>query len=290
MGIPLLWAFIRQEGYNAALLCEFSQGPLPPDSVFRIDILATFFSFIQRLHTSTSIDPPTCNIIFERHLVSCKIPKESSILYIDGASPEEKRETRLTREAKRAIALQKAQTSIGTMEGQVRSGRGVRKQDFNKLTKHIRAAFYWSPESRASLKAYLVKQGWNLAECPSEADIAIADDCQLNDIVVSADSDMLLYDSVRTIWRPLSKGRFLVYQVLDLLKHLGISRQKLTVLGIVSKNDYTANLSRMGVATNFKIIKSLEETGTCTSFCILSVLLVENSTLKLTDMLFNVLC
>jgi len=263
MGVPLLWSFILQEGYKARLLWQFPQGPLPPDSVVRIDILATFFSLIQRLLTSTSHDPSISNIIFERHLISCRIPKNSSILYIDGASPEEKRETRLAREAKRALALQKAQTFIGTMEDQVLSRRGVRKQDFNKLAKHIRAAFYWSPESRASMKAYLVEQGWSVAECPSEADIAIAVDCQPADVVVSADSDMLLYDSIRTIWRPLSRGRFLVYEVPDLLNYLGISRQKLTVLGIVSKNDYTTNLSRMGVATNFKIVKSLKDEGNC---------------------------
>ncbi|KAF9119345.1 hypothetical protein BG015_006370 [Linnemannia schmuckeri] len=117
-------------------------------------------------------------------------------------------------------------------------------------------------ESRTSLAAYLINNGWNVIECPSEADIAIASDCQPSDIVVSGDSDMLIYDTVKTIWRPLSRGRFLVYKLAEVLGHLEISRAKLTALGIVSKNDYTSNLARLGVITNHKIVKSLEETET----------------------------
>lgn len=71
---------------------------------------------------------------------------------------------------------------------------------------------------------------------------------------------MLIYDTVVTIWRPLSRGRYLVYELAEVLSHLSLSRSKLTTLGIVSKNDYSSNLERLGVITNHKIVKSLEET------------------------------
>ncbi|KAG0272323.1 hypothetical protein BGZ96_005382, partial [Linnemannia gamsii] len=71
---------------------------------------------------------------------------------------------------------------------------------------------------------------------------------------------MLIYDTVVTIWRPLSRGRYLVYELAEVLSHLELSRSKLTTLGIVSKNDYSSNLKRLGVITNHKIVKSLEET------------------------------
>lgn len=51
----------------------------------------------------------------------------------------------------------------------------------------------------------------------------------------------------------------MVYNVANMLNFLGISRAQLTVLGIVSKNDYTTNLARLGVTTNFKIHKSLKD-------------------------------
>ncbi|KAI1292410.1 hypothetical protein EDD11_008779, partial [Mortierella claussenii] len=71
---------------------------------------------------------------------------------------------------------------------------------------------------------------------------------------------MLAYNTIKTIWRPLSKRRhFLLYDVEEVLKCLGISRAHLTVLCIVSKNDYNNNLSLMGVITNYKVVKSLKE-------------------------------
>ncbi|KAG0197548.1 hypothetical protein BGX33_000520, partial [Mortierella sp. NVP41] len=71
---------------------------------------------------------------------------------------------------------------------------------------------------------------------------------------------MLVYDTVETIWRPLARGQFLVYKRADVLRFLDISRAQLTALGVVSRNDYASNLTRLGVATNFKIVKSLGKT------------------------------
>ncbi|KAG0196672.1 hypothetical protein BGX33_001361, partial [Mortierella sp. NVP41] len=198
-------------------------------------------------------------MVFEQHLISCQVPK-TSILYIDGPSPDEKRTTVKTRESKRALALQKALSCIDDVESRVEGGRRVRKSDFKKLSKNVRAAFYWSLDSRKSLALYLISKGWNVVECPSEADTAIATDCQPDDIVVSGDSDMLIYDTVNTVWRPMARCQFLGYRLTEILDHLGISRAQLTTLGIVSKNDYTSNIARLGISTNHKIVKSLEKT------------------------------
>jgi hypothetical protein len=258
MGIPALWQHLRGEGHEATMLMQFPSTPLPPNAFYRIDILASFYNTIRRIHI-TSPDQSTFNTIFEQHLISHGIPK-TSILYIDGPSPAEKSATRETREAKRTRALQKAQIRIGDMEVRVGGRRRVRKRDFNNLFKNIRDAFYWSHESRNSLAEYLRNNGWRAFICLSEADTAIAFECQPNDIVVSGDSDMLIYDTVETVWRPLSNGRFLVYKLEEVLSHLELSRAKLTTLGIVSKNDYTSNLAQLGVITNHKIVKSLEKT------------------------------
>ncbi|KAK3822387.1 MAG: hypothetical protein J3R72DRAFT_501860 [Linnemannia gamsii] len=85
--------------------------------------------------------------------------------------------------------------------------------------------------------------------------------------------DMLIYDTVETVWRPLSRGRFLVYKIAEVLGHLEISRAKLTTLGIVSKNDYTSNLARLGVITSHEIVKSLDEAETDVERLILQYLL-----------------
>lgn len=150
---------------------------------------------------------------------------------------------------------------MSDMENIFRRGGRLRKSHFRKLIKHIDGSFYWSRDARRSLSQFLHDQGWNVVECPSEADIAIAKDCTANDIVISGDSDSLVYASIRTIWRPLARGGYLVYDVQVLLKQLEMSRAALTVLGIVCRNDYSSNITRMGVTTNYSIIQPLDDAG-----------------------------
>ena len=47
----------------------------------------------------------------------------------------------------------------------------------------------------------------------------------------------------------------------DVLRVLNINRSQLTVLGVVSKNDYNRNIHSLGSATNFSIIKELKGEG-----------------------------
>ncbi|KAI7817099.1 hypothetical protein BC939DRAFT_18718 [Gamsiella multidivaricata] len=69
---------------------------------------------------------------------------------------------------------------------------------------------------------------------------------------------MLIYKNVRTIWRPISRRRFLVYDIPEVLAALGIIRDQLTVLDLVSHNDYNRNIYGLGRATDFSIIKELD--------------------------------
>ncbi|KAF9944380.1 hypothetical protein BGZ72_002451, partial [Mortierella alpina] len=100
------------------------------------------------------------------------------------------------------------------------------------------------------------QEGWTVVESPFEADVAIASDCTPSDIVVSIDSDYFAYRSVTTILRPF-RGKFLKYDVSQVAAHLGLSRDQLTALCIVSKNDYTCNITKLGPETNLKLISKL---------------------------------
>lgn len=261
MGVLSLWPYLRQVGHEATLLRQFPQDPSPPSAIYRVDLLASFFAQIQRIYSSPSHDYPSCNIAFERFLASSGVPRVSTVLYIDGPSPEEKLETFQLREQKRRVALEKANLCLSDMETRIGGRRRVKKHNFTKLNKLLRASFYLSQDARVSLAGYLRERGWTVVECRSEADITIAIECQPQDIVVSRDSDMLIYAAVHTIWRPISRGKYLVYHLPEVLSHLGVSRLALTVLGIICKNDYTSNLPQLGLTTNVKILKSLEEKG-----------------------------
>ena len=103
--------------------------------------------------------------------------------------------------------------------------------------------------------------GWTVRICDTEADLAIAADCQPDDVVISTDSDMLAYGSVSILWRPISKYLVLVYKLVDVCQQLGLSRDHLTTLAVVSLNDYNKNIYSLGPATNCSIIKRLDAQG-----------------------------
>ncbi|KAF9176240.1 hypothetical protein BGZ51_001227, partial [Haplosporangium sp. Z 767] len=121
MGVPGLWPFLRKKGYEAEKAPYFPQIPLPPNNYYRVDVLASFYNIIRWIYINH--DSTTSPVIFERHLRLARLPQGSSILYLDGPSPEEKRMTREFREARRSCALDKARASINCLEETVRDGR-----------------------------------------------------------------------------------------------------------------------------------------------------------------------
>ncbi|KAG0379668.1 hypothetical protein BGX24_012227 [Mortierella sp. AD032] len=92
---------------------------------------------------------------------------------------------------------------------------------------------------------------------PYEADINIAEGCTPSDIVMSGNFDLKIHPTATTIWPPISDGRILEYVMDEALAVLGNSRPQLMVLGVVSYNDYSRDISGLGCATNFKIINDL---------------------------------
>ncbi|KAK3813787.1 MAG: hypothetical protein JOS17DRAFT_779229 [Linnemannia elongata] len=258
MGVPGLWPFIKEKGYKAQLRQGLLSTPPTPGSKSRVDLLASFYPQIRYHYLNDSSTFPQA---LERHLISCGLHKETSVLYLDGISPVEKQCTDSLRQDKRNIEPAGAEDYIRDMEQSLEEGRSPRKPAFKKLEK-LRSAFYLNQDSRMVLTTYLREQGWDLPEVVSESDVAIARDLELGDIVVSGDSDMAAYENVETIYRPLSRRRFLRYEMVVVTKHhLQLSRLQLTVLCCVSKYDYTTNLNQMGIRTNYGIIKTITNDG-----------------------------
>jgi len=261
MGILGLWPFLKRKGYEAAL---FHQHPallntLEPGRKLLIDVQGCIFSTIRYAYSSCATDDEA-HVVVERKLEEFAT-SSNSVLYLDGSPAEEKMLTHKHREETRSKALSAADASTAVLMDRVNGNLRVRKQHFLTISKLLRKAFYWSPEARRALAQHLRTKGWTVIECSTEADIKIACDCESGDVVISGDSDMLIHKNVRTIWRPISRRRFLVYEIPEVLAALGINRDQLTVLGLVSHNDYNRNIYGLGCAANFRIIKELDGGG-----------------------------
>ncbi|KAF9536987.1 hypothetical protein EC957_009129 [Mortierella hygrophila] len=144
--------------------------------------------------------------------------------------------------------------SITVFEERLNDNLRVRKRHFIDVKAGLKSSFHWPLRSRQEFANYMRHRGWTVDVCETEADLAMAQDAQPDDIV-SKDSDMMAYQSVKTLWRPVSNNLILAYKLPDVLATLGITRTQLTALAVVSRNDYHKNIYSLGPAANFSIIK-----------------------------------
>lgn len=133
----------------------------------------------------------------------------------------------------------------------------IRKRHYTDIRAGLASSFYWSLSCQQHFAEYMRTLGWTVILYDTEADIAIARDAQPGDIIISSDSDMMGYASIHTLWRPDSRNIVLVYYMPNLLKTIGFNRSQLTVLAVVSRNDYQRNIYSLGPATNSSIVKSI---------------------------------
>ncbi|KAH7053611.1 hypothetical protein BKA57DRAFT_502069 [Linnemannia elongata] len=200
MGLFNWFPFIRKKGYNPVLLYHTILASTTTTGQRRFDVLGTSFHTIRNAYSKHTQD--VANRILQKEVERFGNHLNMT-LYINGPQPVEKASTAQVREAP-----------------------------------NLGSAFYWSLASRQHFTEYMRGLGWTVILCNTEADISIAQDSQPGDIVISSDSDMMAYASVQTLWRPVSHDLLLVCSMPDVLKTIEFTRNQLTALAIVSRNDY----------------------------------------------------
>ncbi|KAF9344173.1 hypothetical protein BGX34_005936 [Mortierella sp. NVP85] len=249
MGILGLWRLLKEPTLHHHLP-QTSNAESSSAPICRLDVLGTFYNEIKNAYSKHPSE--AAHHIMEQKLLKVG-SKEGLWVYLDGSPSKEKESTHAQREQKRMDNGRRGQQLLEDLRARIEDGQNVSKPMFKDVEKAIGGTFYWSLESRAEFVAYLHQQGWkHIVEAATEADLAIAKDCQPNDIVISRDSDLLIYPSVTKVFRPISKGRYLQYDVQELTAVLGMNRIQFTVLGIVSRNDYTSNIPSLGAKRTSK--------------------------------------
>ncbi|KAK3821500.1 MAG: hypothetical protein J3Q66DRAFT_152665 [Benniella sp.] len=253
MGLKDWFPFLRRKGHDPPVLQQSTAGASLPDTTRRVDVLS-FFAVIKSAYGNKPL--VQAHTLLENHIAKLGT-KDNLVLYVDGDQAVEKQHANTIREAAREKAVERCKQSLDTLEERIDNDRKVRKRHFTDVRASLSATFRWSFPDRKAFLSHMVQAGWTIRECETEADVAIAVDCQPNDVVISADSDMLAYASISTLWRPVSRDQFLVYKLPDVLRDLGLSRAQFTALAIVSSNDYNRNIYSLGPSTNHSIIKTL---------------------------------
>ncbi|KAF9909410.1 hypothetical protein EC991_008549, partial [Linnemannia zychae] len=255
MGLKGWYPFIRRQGYEPVVLhLSALSSSSSTNGRRRLDVLGACYKVIRNSYMNNTQE--VANLILEKEIGRFGSVTEMT-LYIDGYQAAEKSDTAVVRQRQREKARERTAVCLDTIQYRMDNRLRLRKRHFTDVRSGLSSSFHWSLESREDFARHMASKGWTIRNVETEADLAIAIDAQPGDIVISADSDMLAYASVRTLWRPVSKGVILSYIIPDLLQMLGITRPQLTALAIVTHNDYNKNIPTLGPATNFSIIKSI---------------------------------
>ncbi|KAG9319438.1 hypothetical protein KVV02_000474, partial [Mortierella alpina] len=175
MGVVGLWPFLKDKGYEPVLRHQSAlqnhQHSQP--SLIRVGVLGAFFITVRHAYSRKHHDD--AHAILEMAFTKLG-PKETLVLYLDGAPALEKALTTANREEKRRTDLEVAEKNLQEFETLITANLRLRKRHFVAVTS------------------------------------------------------------------------------------LQVTRAQLTVLEVVSRNDYTKNVEGLGPATNYSIVKRLKST------------------------------
>ncbi|KAF9982873.1 hypothetical protein BGZ75_005653 [Mortierella antarctica] len=205
----------RSRATNPTFVIHFPSHPLPlihpRHPICRVDVLGTYFLTIRYAYIRHP--PHTAQQSIEKE-ISKLGDKSRLILYVDGHQATEKQATHDARGATRAVAKAEAQKFLAEIEDRVKKDLSVRKWRFDNTDKSIKKSFYWNVHDRASFCRHMEQSGWTVQTAATEADVATAREIEPGDVVISRDSDMLIYGRICTLYRGISRGRFHVHDIL----------------------------------------------------------------------------
>ncbi|GJJ77569.1 hypothetical protein EMPS_09928 [Entomortierella parvispora] len=148
------------------------------DRTKRLDVLS-FYSIIRNAYSFKA--PEEAHQVLEANFLRYG-GKDRLILYIDGGAAVEKEETAKKRRANRDKSAEKCYKNLDALEQRVINNQKARKRHFVDVKKSLASLFYWPSSVRQEFIDYLLKAGWTVRICETEADVAIVADCRPEDI------------------------------------------------------------------------------------------------------------
>ncbi|KAF8967801.1 hypothetical protein BGZ46_000086 [Entomortierella lignicola] len=231
---------------------------LPPDKLLLVGLFRAFLWFVC-FNLTTKNEEEAYNAI-DKILCSHFASKENVVIFIDGQRTQEKEKTAQVRFTRSRTQLLHAKKIVDEMEENAKIGKAISSAKHKRCSQYLSQSVMLIYHDCINLFNGLKSRGWDVVLGPGEADLTISkrfSTLPTPHAVVTDDGDLLAYGSVPVIYRPFRR-EFYEYGVDECAKALGILRLQLTTLSIVSKNDYTSNPSRLGVATNLEIIKDMK--------------------------------
>jgi hypothetical protein len=256
MGLQGWWLYLKGAGLDPP---PFDMTEIA-DAKLEVDIMSTFYSLIilKVLEAKRAGKSAFDAGVKLGHHLATMFPANQCTLHVDGAHSIEKAPEHAHRDRVLDGELNKLESLVERVEARSATGKRTSKSTWMDIERLIRRIFRLSEDDKSKLVEGLQTQ-FTMCKCISEADICIArlPTHDRRRIVVTADSDLLAFQSVTEVLRPLPHSRsFGLYRRDDVLRAFGFtSSSQLVALACVSSNDYGKNVRGFGLRSNVKIIK-----------------------------------
>ncbi|CAO3573969.1 unnamed protein product [Mortierella alpina] len=269
MGIAGLWQKLKTNGLDP-------QPTLPSDLAdvfYEVDLQGCFFSVIKTMFMDEDSKPGSAHRVGVRlaHKMKAVFGDARLCVHVDGGSAQEKAYAANKRAKTRTTDMAKLDKELDKLQAKSEMGKWTSTTAMNFINRNINKLFVLTPADKEAMRDGLETSGVPVCLCQTEVDVCIArgPDKDVDDgpcrkrIAVSIDSDLLVYESISAVLRPMPKHNgYGLYVKSDVLRALDLpSARHMAVYGIVNENDYGRNVQHLGLARNLDIVRTLPSEG-----------------------------
>lgn len=266
MGIKGLYAHLSKKELQPE---QIDVKELAQDSqiYFELDLFGTFFYMIHSIiltkyNQANSVR--NCGLAMGAVLQQVFGASTNVKIHINGPRCQEKSLAYNDRDTKRTAASARLDVLLSKMRERSAKGKWCSRSLIKEVKSKLRQLFTFDQADRSILAQALRTKFLNVCLCKTVSDLCIASECATykDRYVMSGDSDFLIYSSVSNVLRPIPNRhlQFAKYTKDDVLQTLELpSESHLLLYGIVSHNDYSKNVSNLGLVRNANIIAKIIE-------------------------------
>jgi len=226
--------------------------------------LPQILDFVHK-HRDSDLGARTLGQMFGKQLVSQYPVPQVTSLHLDGDRSEEKAGTHQGRSEAKDKERTRLIECLDRMEHKSKAGKLTPKATMKEIGHLMRRLFSLEARFKEDFVAGLSETFPDYHVCSIEAEkcMAACPDEKVFEgqvwhrIVVSNDSDTIIYPSITRVLRKMPKSSdYGLYLKDNAVAKLGLpSTHHLAILGVVAQNDYSSNLPDHGLSTNMAILR-----------------------------------
>ena len=219
------------------------------NAIITVDVLGSFYDSL----SSSDLQ----NLDKWAHFIKrtfAPLDTESIVFFVDGALSDQNSKEHRIRNNVLTRRLERLQKSVQKFKEKSSQATKATHRD---ILRHYKAAFCLGITEKKAIADSLERAGLLVVRDIGEADVAIGR-TGMPTVVISHDSDLLVYDNTVELWKPVFYHRQLHFKKLNrenILTKLGLSSSQFQALCVVSANDYNESLRGHGFLKNYKFIK-----------------------------------